>query len=353
LVGLSALALCIIPYPFEIAGDCRVQPGAKREVRAEVAAPIDSVAVTEGTNVRRGQVLAQLSDRTIRRDLDVAKATLKRESEQLRQLENGSRKEEVDRARQRVTVAEVSLAHSSNALVRAQALYAKKHISDEDYEQALRQRDVDREQLELVRKELALVEAGERDERIQAQRAEVERLTFEVTHLEGNLQRTTLVAPISGRVTTLFVQGKVGEQANVGDVVAVVENHHPVLLRIGIPEEYAGMLKEGASVRAKIRSYPDRVFTGEIRSISPVVVERKEDLIKEASVEQDNKMIRNLDAPPVNIVPVLAEISNDDGALKTDMTGYAKVRVRNTTVAYAFLHPVIDFFRVQVWSWIP
>jgi multidrug resistance efflux pump len=352
-LGGLGLCLCAIPYPFKVTGPLRVQPAVKHHVRAAVEAPIDAILVAEGSPVQKGQVMARLSEREIRHNLDKVRAALERESEQLRMLQNGARPEEIDQAEQQIRLAEVSLRHSSNALSRLQPLYRNQQVSDSEFDRAIRQRDLDLEQRELAVRELALVKAGTRPEQIEAKRAEVERVRAQFTHLEWQLEQTRIAAPIAGRVTSLFVQEKTGQHLKVGDVVAVVEDPRTALLRVGIPECYAALLKEGAPVQAKVRGFPNRTFAGTVRSISPIVVEQQEDRTRQASAEQDPTVLRSLDSPPVHVIPILVEVPNEDGVLKTDMTGYAKVRVRNTSVAYALVHPVIDFVRVQVWSWVP
>jgi len=54
-----------------------------------------------------------------------------------------------------------------------------------------------------------------------------------------------------------------------------------------------------------------------------------------------------------NVVKVLAEIRNEDGLLKTGMTGQAKIKALTMPVWQAFTLAVQRFVSIQVWSWIP
>jgi putative peptide zinc metalloprotease protein len=347
------LAMVFVPYTLRAVGDFRVQPLVKHEARAAVTALIEAVPVAEGSAIRAGDVLIRLSSRDIEQDLDLQRAALKRERARLQELQAGATPEELERARQRVVVAGTALGHSEKTLQRAAALFAKQHIPEEEYDRALRQRDLDRENLALARSELALIEAGERAETIDAQRAEVERLTATVAHLEDDLTRTVLRSPIDGFLTTLYIQGRVGERAEAGKVLAVVQDSSTARLRIAVPQAHTRGLKPGAEVVARAWAYPDRVFTGAVHAVLPVAIEKKDDLIQEAKVDQDGNVFRNLDTPPEHVVPVLVDIPNTNGLLKTDMTGFAKITLRRTSLGYALLRPVIDFFRVRVWSWLP
>ncbi|MBP6700191.1 MAG: hypothetical protein KA135_03030, partial [Halioglobus sp.] len=98
---------------------------------------------------------------------------------------------------------------------------------------------------------------------------------------------------------------------------------------------------------------PDVILEGTVSHISPVVVDTTKDIRKEDSIEQSTGAVRSLNAPMDYVVPVLVEVPNEDGRLKVNMSGYAKIEVERTAAALAFLDPIIRFVRVQVWSWLP
>lgn len=346
-------ALLLIKCPFEACGEFRVQPFLKREIRAEVSSFIDCIPVDEGAFVKSGELMVQLSRRLIEKDLNIARASLRREEQELRELEAGPRLEEIARADQKVKLAETAYLHSEKRLKRGRELHDKEHIPDQEYENLLRQRDVDRETWELAKRERDLIKAGSRIEDIEAQRAEVDRLRVTAEHLEGDLVRTAIASPIDGQISTLYLKGKIGQTVNVGDVVAIVENSSNVIIRVAVPEEYAAGLETGASVCAKAWAYSGMTFTGRVTVVAPVAIEKSEDIRQQASVEQEQGMVRNLSTPQELVVPILAQIDNGDGLLKSEMTGYAKIKVGRRSLGYVLFHPVIRFLRVRVWSWIP
>jgi hypothetical protein len=46
-------------------------------------------------------------------------------------------------------------------------------------------------------------------------------------------------------------------------------------------------------------------------------------------------------------------IDNSDGALKSGMTGFGKVRGERRTVFEAFSGAMKRFFLIEVWGWLP
>jgi multidrug efflux pump subunit AcrA (membrane-fusion protein) len=345
--------LCVIPYPYEVSGEFRVQPIARRELRSEVSALIEKITKSEGDTVKAGEVIAQLSTRLIQRDLDIARSNLKKGQEDLKAMEAGARPEDIAKYEQAVKTAETKLKYSEDTLVRTKDLHAKGHVADQDYQNVLLVRDMDRENLALANTALTSLKAGVRKEEIEAQRAVVESLAISVRNLEEDLKRTTLVSPIDGRVVTMYIQGHVGQQSAPGDVVAVIEDTSRATVRISLPEPYVGLVSTGSAVRIRPWAHADRIFDGKITMVMPVVMDKSEDVMKEDSVQQEHGTVRSLNSPAERIVPVLAEIDNADGLFKSDMTGYAKIAAGTRSVGYAFFHPVIRFFKVQVWSWLP
>lgn len=353
LILVVAVVLFLLPYPYEISGEFRVQPSIKREVRAEVAAQIESILVDEGEWVTAGQPIVRLSKRLIQRNLDMARASLEEEAARLRELEAGTRPEQIAIKKQQVELAATALKHSERKLARAKDLYDKKHISDQDYDDALKQRDIDLETHELAQRDLELFEAGQRQEDIDAQKAVVKRLEVEVAHVEEDLVLTDIKSPVDGKVTTLYIKNKVGQQADIGSVLAVIEDNTEALIRIAMPEEYAGEIRKGAKVRIRAWAFAGMRLEGEVLSVTPFVVERTEDVIKEAHVEEEAGMVRNLNMPEDQVFIVLAQLPNQDGLLKSEMTGFAKIQAEPRPLGLALLDPVIRFFQVRVWSWIP
>ncbi len=357
LVGVGVLVLIVvlgfIPYTKEVSGELRVRPIDQHEVRSEVDSQVEQVAVNEGDMVEKGQLLVQLTKRFIERDLDIALASLLREEAELEGLNIGPKPQEIASAEQEVVLAEIEQKNAERALVRAEGLRPLKNISERDYDLAKDRRELAVAAVELSRRELEVVRSGATDDEIAEQVAEVSRLRETVKHLERDLQLTTITSPVSGQVNSLSLQSLKGQRVAVGSVVAIVADTTRVHLRISVPEKHIDQVKIGNPVRARMWAMPDVILEGTVSHISPVVVDTTKDIRKEDSIEQSTGAVRSLNAPMDYVVPVLVEVPNEDGRLKVNMSGYAKIEVERTAAALAFLDPIIRFVRVQVWSWLP
>ena len=53
------------------------------------------------------------------------------------------------------------------------------------------------------------------------------------------------------------------------------------------------------------------------------------------------------------VVRVVMAIDQTDGKLLPEMTGYAKVQAERYPLIVAYTRPIIRFFLVEFWSWLP
>jgi len=261
----------------------------------------------------------------------------------------------VARAEQAVKAAATAYEYSKRNAERAEKMYKDKAISEQDYENALRQRDLDREEHILAQKNLELVSSGAREEEIDAVKAEIRRLEVDLAHAQEDVNLTTLVSPIKGQVISPGLQEKVGQLLTEGELFCVIENASTIVAEIEVPQEDIGQVEIGAPVKLKLWSFPEQVFHGTVTEIAPVAYERSRGRI-ELRTLSEREMLYEPGAPvreQGTVVRVLTELPNEDTRLKTDMTGYAKIESGHTTIAGAFFGWLIRFFRVEVWSWIP
>ncbi|UCF83503.1 MAG: biotin/lipoyl-binding protein [Desulfobacteraceae bacterium] len=227
LIGIGLILL--IPYPFSVGGEFRLTPIHQLGIRAQVAGEIESVLVEEGQWVEKDQPLAFLLGREQKKKVEEIEAALDERNARLKLLKEGAKPEEIAKAKQEVNTAAKSLEFSILQADRYEEMFKDKAVSEKDYENILKQRDLDQERLELAKRNLELVESGARDEEIEALEAEIRLLEVNLTHAKKDLQLTTLVSTASGRIITPYLSQTVGPYLSVGDLFAVVEDANTLL----------------------------------------------------------------------------------------------------------------------------
>jgi multidrug resistance efflux pump len=351
---IAFIILLFLPYPFEAGGDFKLLPLDEQGIRPQVSGEIASVFVEEGQWVEKDQPVARLIGRDQRKRVESTKAALDQTQAKLDLLRKGAKPEAIAAAKQEVKTAAKSLEYSILAAARYAKLIKDNAASQQNYENALKVRDLDRERMELAKRKLEYVESGAREEEIQAVEAEIRRLKVELRHAEEDLELTLLTSPIAGRIITPNLSQKIGQMLIEGDLFAVVEDAQKIIAEIEVPQNDIGEVKIGARVKLRTWAYPNTVFRGKVISIAPVAFEKSRKKIERSLSEREwlieqNETLRK----EGKVVRVISELDNADDLLRTDMTGYAKIESQWRPVGVAFTRWLIRFLFVEVWSWIP
>ncbi len=353
---LAAAAAMFIPYPYHTGGSFRFLPASRVEVRSEVEGVVDKVLVHEGEWVTAGQPIARLSGRAQEKNLKASQAKLEEAGAQLDLLKAGPKPEEIERARADVSTAETSLAWSGPRAERYAVLHRQNLVSDQDYENAVRQRDIDTAMLEEARASLRLVQSGARPEQVQSIEAEIRSLQALVDNYRLDVESATLRSPIAGWIVTPRVEELAGTYLKPGqrDLVVQIEDARTIRAEVEVPEEEVTAVSLGAGVEVAPWAFHDVTFKGTVVSIAPVAATDTAET-GTATVQgpaQGASQVA-MSSSTERVVRVVTEIPNPDGLLKTDMTGYAKIATGDRPVWDVLFRPIIRWFKVQVWYWIP
>jgi multidrug resistance efflux pump len=327
----AVLITAFLPYTYETGGEVKISPAARGIASARTEGEIVEVLVTQGQVVRKGDVLARLSDWDQVSDLAVTEAQLAGAVARLAQIEAGAQPEEIELERAKVARAEAIATFKEAEVDRARELSTSETISraalekaEEDYATALAD-------LEVARANLALVEGGATEEEREIAQADVQRLTAELDFRQDELERTRIVAPIDGRVVTPDLHLRTGDYLRPGDLLLEIEEVSEVTATIAIPEADVGLIAPGQTVRLKLRGNSAVEVQGVVESVAPIAE----------------------DAGYGRIVRATAVFPNPDGLILSEMTGWAKIQGVELTVWEAYLRTILRFGQIDIWSWIP
>ncbi|PYT13624.1 MAG: hypothetical protein DMF51_10340 [Acidobacteria bacterium] len=354
-LAIAATAVMFIPYPYHTGGSFRFLPASRVEVRSEVEGLVDKVLVHEGEWVKAGQPIARLSGRTQERNLKSSQAKLEEARAQLQLLKAGPKPEEIERARADVSTAETSLAWSGPRAERYAELHRQNLVSDQDYENAVRQRDIDTAMLEEARANMRLVQSGARREQIQALEAEIRSLQALADNSRMDVESATLRSPIAGWIVTPRVEELAGTYLKPGqrDLVVQIEDARTIRAEVEVPEEEVMSVSLGAKVEVAPWAFHDVSFKGTVVSIAPVAATNSAEASTTVQGPSQAGSQVAVSGSTDRVVRVITEIPNPDGVLKTDMTGYAKIATGHRPVWDVLFRPIIRWLKVRVWYWIP
>jgi membrane fusion protein (multidrug efflux system) len=86
---------------------------------------------------------------------------------------------------------------------------------------------------------------------------------------EALIRQKTIRAPFTGQLG--IRQVNLGQYLEAGSAIVVLEALDPVYVDYALPERNLSELEVGQAVEVSVTAYPDEVFPGEVRAISPAV----------------------------------------------------------------------------------
>ncbi len=211
----------------------QVDPRVKVNISAHVIARIDKLYVHEGDEVKKGERFLDLEKAAFVAARDRAVASLEISHSELRQ-------------------ARIDLADNNLKLKRAERLSRQKIISPEDLEAA-----------QLAQKTASLRLEQAKEGVLQAQAS--------LAQAKDDLAKTTIFAPISGRVISLSAkQGEVvvtGTMNNPASVIATIADLSEILGVVDVDENDVVYLKDGQSAELDVDALPDHPYAGKVIEI--------------------------------------------------------------------------------------
>ncbi|MFN7952016.1 MAG: HlyD family efflux transporter periplasmic adaptor subunit [bacterium] len=351
---IVVIVVLLAPYDREVSGECRVVAGAEVGLRAQLTDEVVAVHVTPGQEIEANQLVATLSGRELVTQLRTAEAELKHEQADLDRLLNGVRPEDLAIAEHERDLARSELAFAEDELKREQALLAGKASTAEKVETARRRRDSAQQRLSIADQNLAKTRQGARPEDIQAHQAEVERLTERVRYCTAQQALLEIRSPIAGRVMTQDIAERVGQVAEKGDLIAVIQDDRHLRVEVGAEEAAVPEVREGMPVHVRLRGLNGRLVTGKVASIVRTAAPESELDVdayrtdREAHLQQSMK--QSEDTYQVRVVVTL---DPSDEKLSPGMTGFARIVIGPDVFGRAVIRPVLRYLRTEVWSWLP
>jgi len=249
-------------------------------------------------NVQRLELVLALYKKILPDEVARARAQVKVLSSQVRELEAGSREQDIERAKLALLTAHDVMEEAKKDKIRYDTLFKKGLVSEKQwdavkltYETAVKEFETAKETLDLlqegIRKEtiqtaqarlaegkavlkqakdnLKKIEAAEKE--VEAGRAQVKVAESALELAETQLRYTQLRAPFDGIISSRNVE--LGEVVLPGREILSLSDLSNVDLKIFVEETEIGKVKPGQTVEVKIDTFPDKIYRGTVAFISP------------------------------------------------------------------------------------
>jgi len=281
-----------------ITSNGKVEPIAPFSIRAQLDTFVENVSVSEGQNVKKGQLLLELNVKDAAAQLANAKSKLLRAQEDLRAARAGGRTDEAARV-----VGDLAKAigdrdglqrnHESLARLLAEGAATKDELAANELALTKAQAEVNR--LTAVKKEF------ERQVSLDTSQGDlaVQRALSDVAALEDKVRQGRITAPTDGTLYALPV--KAGDYVKVGDLLAEMADLHKVRVRAFIDEPEMGGLEPGLPVKITWDALPNRTWPGRTEMTPKQVVPRGSRSVGELLCSVENEKLELLPNTNVNV----------------------------------------------------
>ncbi len=270
----------------------------KIELAAKVVGKVSWIGVEKGDMVKKDQELVRLEDDEYRAQLQQAKGTLANLEASLARAVNGSRPEEVAKAKADLDNARASEVNAKVTLDRTRKLVELNVLSAQSLDDAQAKYDSSVAQTLSYFRTYDLVRIGSRKEDIDAARGLVEQAKGQVALAETYLSNTVIRAPVTGTILERNVErgefvttGFVGDKGAKGYVVSIADLND---LKVEIDVNQNDFAKLGPRQKGIVTTdaFPDRKYNGVIDEVSPEANRQKATVQVKVKILQPDQYLR-------------------------------------------------------------
>ncbi|MFN0011987.1 MAG: HlyD family secretion protein [Phycisphaerales bacterium] len=273
-------------------------------VGAHLPGVVMRVLAKVGDEVKAGDALFVVDDRTARAEVRVREAALLSAKQSLLKLESQPRPEEVPPAEARVREMEAMVSEMTSQLKRVESLADPRAVSPEEVSRRKYALDDSRAKLDQMTADLGLLKAGAWKPDVEVARAQVDAATAQVEAAKTEVERLTVKAPVDGQI--LQVNVRPGEFAQAGAMAVplmLLGATQTLHVRVDIDENDAWRIRPEAKAHGSLRGNKDLKTDLAFVRIEPYVVPKRS-LTGDGAERVDTRVLQVLYAFPRAALPV-------------------------------------------------
>jgi HlyD family secretion protein len=242
-----------------VASSGAVNPVALVTVGTQVSGQIRDLLVDFNSEVKAGQLLAQIDPETFeyrvrsaQADVDAARAAVA--TAQANQLA----------AMTQVSRAQVDLTEAQRDLDRKQSLVEKQFIAQSEADKARALVNTSQEALKAVQAQVGVAQAG-----VRSAQASVAQREAAMAQARIDLSRTRITSPVNGIVIKRTIERgqTVAASLQAPELFIIAQNLRDMQVEAAIDESDVGRLRTGQKASFTVDAFPGQTFEGEIRQV--------------------------------------------------------------------------------------
>ena len=294
-----------------------IAPHRRLELAPKVIARVVAVYADKGDRVTSGQVIVRLESREYQANLDRATAAVDRAQARLDELQNGSRKEEVEEARSNALLAELQRDDARRTVGRLRPLVTARVENQQALDTAITLEGVAEARMAAARRRLDLLVAGPRPETIRAAEADLAEAKALQESARIQVEDCVIRAPISGTVLERIAEvGELVTNQNFGGrgargALLSMADLNDMQVEVDLNQVDLSRVKLGQVCLINLEAYPEDNYDGRVVQVAPEANRQKATVQVKVQVDKPDEKMR----PEMNArVSFLDPVSQKDGA---------------------------------------
>lgn len=250
-----------------------IAPGPGGEVTAPFDGTIRSIGFVYGERVEQGQVLVVFDAADVRARRNEAEAAFLKSSQTAAEFADWEHGPDVTRARRAVTLAESDLHDADRKIDETKSLLDRGLVPRNEYDAALRQRQVQEAGLAMARQDLvqALARGGAAPRRTAG--LDLQNARDRLAELAGQSASAAVRAPIGGVIVRppadkADAAVHAGQQMTRGQLIGAVASPDALMVTFQLGETDANRVRPGQPVTVTGTGFPGMVLKGRVTAVA-------------------------------------------------------------------------------------
>lgn len=243
----------------------------------------------EGDVVRAGQTLYQIEREAARRETDIARQAYYTAAARTADVKAGFRPEEVGKMEQEAASAREQLAFQEKSFQRLEKLVEAGSASRESLEKARVDLVNARSRLEIAMNQLQIAKTGPTRTQVELAEAAEREAWAKLQQAKSKYAENLVEAPFSGTITRVLARPGDTVSARVG--LLEISDLEKLVIRFSIPERMALQVRLQAPVRVTFDAHPQKVFSGKVTRLFPVIDEKTRVLWAHAELDESVRLL--------------------------------------------------------------
>lgn len=322
---MKKMLICILLITLVITG-CSLKSdklSLKGDIQNNIVSAVSTVSgkiilmnKSQGEPVKKGDIIAVIDNTNQKYLVEQLQAVANMNKSKLEELESGIRPQQIEQAKNNVSIAEESLnnVQTSYDYINTQygnalALYNNNALSKTELDNtkykldtAIKQLSSAKYQLEIAKQQLALLQSGSTIQSINAARANYEASVAQLNQAQNTLNNYSIVALNDGII--ISKNFNLGDVVNVGSNIADIAITNDLYVLCYIPDEYLDKVQYNQSLNVKT-SLGEQV--GKVSYIA----------LQDEYVPKDKQSTKDTKS---KVTKIKVTISDTSGILKSGMT---------------------------------